>query len=102
MQKRKKEENNVMTKYIGEIEKKEVVDESQLHDKDTGSAEVQITILTRRINHLVEHLKEHKKDNHTRRGLLIMVSRRRRLVNYLKKKKPSELQALAKKLKIKV
>ena len=91
-----------MTKYIGDIKKQDIVEQSRLHDQDTGSAEVQITVLTRRINHLVEHLKEHKKDNHTRRGLLMMVSRRRRLVNYLKKKKPSELQALAKNLKLKV
>eukprot|EP01047_Picozoa_sp_COSAG01_P000283 COSAG01_NODE_4_length_55812_cov_1344.168109_45_plen_92_part_00 len=91
-----------MTKYIGEKLKKDVVEVSQLHDKDTGSSEVQITVLTSKINHLVEHLKEHKKDNHTRRGLLLMVSRRRRLVNYLKKKKPAELTKLAKKLKLKV
>ena len=91
-----------MTKYIGDIKKQDIVEQSRLHDQDTGSAEVQITVLTRRINHLVEHLKEHKKDNHTRRGLLMMVSRRRRLVNYLKKKKPSELQALAKNVKLKV
>lgn len=52
-------------------------------DKDTGSTEVQVALLTERINELTEHLKIHKKDNHSRRGLLIMVGKRRRLLNYL-------------------
>jgi len=56
------------------------------HDNDTGSPEVQIALLTARINQLTEHLKEHKKDHHSRRGLLMMVGQRRRLLNYLSKK----------------
>ena len=54
------------------------------NDKDTGSAEVQIALLTDRINHLTEHLKKHKKDHHSRRGLLMLVGRRRRFLDYLK------------------
>lgn len=63
-----------------------VIDQYKLHETDTGSPEVQIAILTKRINYLTEHLKEHKKDHHSRRGLLKMVGQRRGLLNYLKKK----------------
>ncbi|MSW28521.1 MAG: 30S ribosomal protein S15, partial [Actinobacteria bacterium] len=59
------------------------ITEHRLHETDTGSPEVQVAILTERINHLTEHLKIHKKDHHSRRGLLILVGRRRRLLNYL-------------------
>ena len=59
------------------------IKELQLHDKDTGSADVQVALLTRRINELTEHLKIHVKDHHSRRGLLKMVSRRRSLLDYL-------------------
>jgi small subunit ribosomal protein S15 len=59
------------------------ITEHRLHETDTGSPEVQVAILTERINHLTEHLKFHKKDHHSRRGLLILVGRRRRLLNYL-------------------
>ncbi len=59
--------------------------EHRLHETDTGSPEVQIAILSERINHLTEHLKVHKKDHHTRRGLLILVGRRRRLLDYLRR-----------------
>lgn len=61
------------------------IDEHKLHDSDTGSPEVQIALLTDRINHLTEHLKAHKKDHHSRRGLLMLVGRRRRLLDYVKK-----------------
>ncbi len=64
--------------------KKEIIDHYKLHESDTGSPEVQIAILTKRINHLTEHLKMHKKDHHSRRGLLKMVGKRRGLLNYLK------------------
>ena len=64
--------------------KQDTISKYRVHDKDTGSSEVQIALLTGRINHLTEHLKVHKKDHHSRRGLLIMVGRRRRLLNYLK------------------
>jgi small subunit ribosomal protein S15 len=57
----------------------------RLHDSDTGSPEVQIALLTDRINHLTEHLKVHKKDHHSRRGLLMLVGRRRRLLDYVRK-----------------
>ena len=68
------------------IEKKDIIKEYQTKEGDTGSPEVQIAILTDRIIHLTEHLKIHKKDFHTRRGLLMLVGQRRRFLNYLEKK----------------
>lgn len=65
--------------------KQEIIEKFKIHESDTGSPEVQIAILTTRINHLTEHLKIHKKDHHSRRGLLKMVGQRRGLLNYLKK-----------------
>ncbi len=65
-------------------QKIEIIEHYQLHGKDTGSPEVQVAILSRRISDLTEHLKEHKADHHSRRGLLKMVGQRRRLLNYLK------------------
>lgn len=67
-------------------DKKELIDKYKLHETDTGSPEVQIGLLTHRISYLTEHLKIHKKDHHSRRGLLILVGRRRRLLNYVKNK----------------
>jgi small subunit ribosomal protein S15 len=64
--------------------KKELIDQYKLHDTDTGSPEVQIGLLTHRIQYLTEHLKVHKKDHHSRRGLLMLVGRRRRLLNYVR------------------
>ena len=64
--------------------KQEIIEKFQLHEGDTGSPEVQLALLTERINHLNEHLKEHKNDHHSRRGLLKMVGQRRGLLNYLK------------------
>ncbi|MDD3718377.1 MAG: 30S ribosomal protein S15 [Actinomycetota bacterium] len=66
--------------------KLEIIEEYRSHEQDTGSAEVQIAILTKRIDELTEHLKVHKKDHHSRRGLLKMVGKRRRLLDYLKDK----------------
>lgn len=66
-------------------QKNQVIEENRTHEKDTGSPEVQIAVLTRRINDLTEHLKIHKKDHHSRRGLLKMVGHRRNLLNYVKK-----------------
>ena len=66
--------------------KQELIGQFKFHDKDTGSPEVQIALLTERIKYLTEHFKTHKKDHHSRRGLLKMVGRRRRLLDYLKKK----------------
>lgn len=65
--------------------KNEIINEYRKHESDTGSPEVQIALLTERINHLTEHSKVHKKDNHSRRGLLKLVGQRRRMLNYLKK-----------------
>jgi small subunit ribosomal protein S15 len=62
-----------------------VIETHRRHDTDTGSPEVQVAILTERINQLTEHLKEHKHDHHSRRGMLMMVGRRRRLLNYLQR-----------------
>ncbi len=64
--------------------KKAIIDTFKTHENDTGSPEVQVALLTERINHLNEHLKTHKKDHHSRRGLLKMVGKRRNLLNYLK------------------
>ena len=66
-------------------EKAAVIEANRMHETDTGSPEVQIAVLTKRIADLTEHLKEHKKDNHSRRGLFKMVGRRRNLLNYLTK-----------------
>jgi small subunit ribosomal protein S15 len=68
---------------LAEAERASVIEKHRLHATDTGSADVQIALLTRRINALAEHLRSNKQDNHSRRGLLKMVGRRRRLLNYL-------------------
>ncbi|MDI3538017.1 MAG: small subunit ribosomal protein [Bacillota bacterium] len=78
--------------------KQEIIEKFKLHDQDTGSPEVQIAILTERINYLTEHLKEHKKDYHSRRGLLKMVGRRRGLLNYLMEKDIERYRKLVEKL----
>ena len=72
----------------------------KLHEKDTGSADVQIALLTQRINHLTEHLQKNNKDHSSRRGLLMMVGQRRRLLDYLHTKDANRYQALTKKLKL--
>jgi len=66
-------------------QKKEIIEKHKIHDKDTGSPEVQIALLTERINYLTNHFKVHKKDHHSRHGLLKIVNQRRRLLNYLKR-----------------
>jgi len=78
--------------------KREIISEFQTHENDTGSPEVQVAILTHRINELNEHLKVHKKDHHSRRGLLKMVGHRRNLLNYLKKKDIKRYRELIKRL----
>ena len=75
---------SIMTKE----DKKELIEKYRRGETDTGSSEVQIAILTKKINALTEHLREHKKDYSTRRGLLMMVSRRRRLLDFLKSREP--------------
>ena len=78
--------------------KQELIGQYGREDGDTGSAEVQIALLTERINHLTEHLREHKHDHHSRRGLLKMVGRRRGLLNYLQKHDLEAYRALIKEL----
>ncbi len=81
--------------------KAKIIKSSQVHAGDTGSPEVQISLLTERIAKLSDHLKAHKKDNHSRRGLLQMVNKRRRLIAYLKKKDEDRYDSVAKKLDLK-
>lgn len=78
--------------------KEKIVGDYKTHDSDTGSSQVQIALLTQRINELTEHFKVHKKDNHSRRGLLKMVSRRRKLLDYLKRTDISEYHVIIEKL----
>ena len=78
----------------------EIVKEYGKNEQDTGSAEVQVAILTERIRNLTEHLKMHKKDHHTRRGLLMLVGKRRRMLVYIKNRDIEEYRALIKKLGI--
>ncbi|MDD5495750.1 MAG: 30S ribosomal protein S15 [Candidatus Omnitrophica bacterium] len=78
--------------------KKEVITSYKAHEKDTGSPSVQIALLTERINSLSDHFKAHKRDHHSRQGLLRMVSIRRRLLDYLKRKDPKAYKEIIKKL----
>ena len=78
--------------------KQEIINAYKRDEKDTGSPEVQIALLTERINELTEHLKVHKKDNHSRRGLLKMVGKRRNLLNYLAKKDINRYRTVVEKL----
>ena len=79
-------------------QKQEIIAKYKLHESDTGSPEVQVAILTERINHLTEHLKVHKKDHHSRRGLLMMVGQRKGLLNYLMKKDINRYREIISKL----
>jgi small subunit ribosomal protein S15 len=79
--------------------KQNIIKKNQLHDKDTGSPEVQIAILSKRIDELASHLKEHKKDNHSRRGLIKMVSDRRKHLKYLEKTDKKRHDTEVKKIK---
>ena len=81
-------------------EKNEVINKYKIHENDTGSPEVQIAILTEKINYLTDHFKTHKKDYHSRRGLLKMVGRRRKLLDYLKKKDITRYRKIIKELGI--
>lgn len=80
--------------------KESIIGEHKVHDKDTGSPEIQIALITERINYLTEHFKVHKKDHHSRRGLLKLVGKRRRLLNYLKKSDPKRYKGIVEKLKL--
>jgi small subunit ribosomal protein S15 len=76
----------------------EIITEYGQHDSDTGSPEVQVALLTERINHLTDHLREHKHDHHSRRGLLMLVGQRRRLLNYLNRQDVGRYRSLIAKL----
>jgi len=76
------------------VDKTAIVERFRTHERDTGSTQVQIALLTARINHLTEHFKVHKKDHHSRRGLLKLVGQRRRLLAYLKREDPEGYRAL--------
>ena len=80
--------------------KAEIIDNFKIHTKDTGSAVVQIALLTEQINHLTDHFKVHRKDFHSRRGLLIMIGKRRRLLAYLKKSDPKKYEETLDKLEL--
>jgi small subunit ribosomal protein S15 len=86
---------------MAKVVKSEVIGKFKVHEKDTGSTEVQVALLTSRINNLVGHLKTHKKDYHTRRGLLVMVGKRRRLIKYLMKKSPAKYNEVIAQLNLK-
>ncbi len=79
-------------------QKNDIIEHHRIHEHDTGSPEIQIALLTERINQLTEHFKVHKKDHHSRRGLLKMVGKRRRLLEYLKSKSVERYQRLIKEL----
>lgn len=83
---------------LSKEEKQKIIEEYKVHENDTGSSEVQLAILTQEINDLTEHLKAHKKDFHSRRGLLKKVGRRRRFLEYLKTKDTERYKKLIKKL----
>ncbi|HAR61825.1 MAG: 30S ribosomal protein S15 [Candidatus Margulisiibacteriota bacterium] len=89
------------TVELDKLEKKDVIKEFKLHEGDTGSVEVQVALLTKRINHLVEHLKVNKKDNHSRRGLLMLVGKRKRLMKYFSKKDPGKYKEVCQRLSLK-
>ncbi len=85
---------------LSKIKKTEMITNYRVHERDTGSPEVQVALLTERINELTPHFKTHKKDHHSRRGLLQMVGSRRRLLDYVKKVDPNRYKALLERLNI--
>jgi small subunit ribosomal protein S15 len=91
---------NNMSRGLENDVTKGIVEEFQINEKDTGSVEVQVALLSARIKHITEHLKKHPKDFHSRRGLMSMVGKRRKMLKYLKKGKPELYQELIKKLGI--
>ena len=86
-----------MSEYI---DKQSIIEENRVHEKDTGSSEVQIALLSKRIAHLTEHLKTHRKDFHSRRGLLMMTAKRRKLLDSLKRENLDSYQAIVQKLSL--
>jgi small subunit ribosomal protein S15 len=85
---------------IDKVQKQAIINDYRVHDTDTGSPEVQIAILSTRINYLTEHFKTHKKDHHSRRGLLKLVSQRRKLLDYLKKSDKGRYEKIIGRLEI--
>lgn len=85
---------------LAQEKKKTLIEQFRTHDGDTGSPEVQIAILTERINTLTEHFKAHKKDHHSRRGLLMLIGKRRGLLGYLQKREPERYRTIIDKLGI--
>ena len=83
-----------------QVNKQNIIEDNRSHDKDTGSSEVQIALLSARIAHLTEHLKTHRKDFHSRRGLLMMAAKRRKLLDYLKRTDLKRYQAIIEKLEL--
>ena len=81
-------------------DKKEIIAKFATKKTDTGSSEIQVAILTAKMENLKEHLKQHKKDNHSRRGIMLMVAKRRKMLNYLKRKDPKKYAEVIKELKI--
>lgn len=85
---------------LNKEKKAQIIRSNRVHEADTGSPEVQVSILSERISKLTDHLKAHKKDNHSRRGLLQMVNKRRRLLSYLKKKDEDRYSSVLEKLEL--
>jgi len=81
-------------------QKREIIEKHKIHDRDTGSPEVQIALLTERVNYLTDHFKKHAKDHHSRQGLLKIVNQRRRLLNYIKRLDPPRYRKLIEELGI--
>lgn len=81
-------------------QKKEIIEKHKIHDRDTGSPEVQIALLTERVNYLTDHFKKHAKDHHSRQGLLKIVNQRRRLLNYIRRLDPPRYRKLIEELGI--
>ena len=92
---------DILAPMLTKTKKSKIIKETQIHEGDTGSPEVQIAILTRRIDELASHLKKNAKDNHSRRGLLQMVASRKTHMKYLEKKNPKRYNSLVKKIGLK-
>ena len=90
----------IINKMSEQVKKLSIIEDNRSHEKDTGSSEVQVALLSARIAHLTEHLKTHRKDFHSRRGLLMMAARRRKILDYLKKTDLKRYQAIIDKLQL--
>lgn len=92
--------DRILTVMLTLKKKQKVIKTNQIHDKDTGSTEVQVAVLSTQIDELAKHLKKHKKDNHSRRGLIKMVADRRTHLKYLQRKNLARYEALMKRMKL--